>query len=74
MIATLRDSQSIFCFKVGGSIAEGADAWCFTQNIDPTQLPHKCLSQEGIVPLLLTGTVKENYSPSLKQIPAKYFE
>jgi hypothetical protein len=74
MIATLRDHQSTFCFPVGASIAHGADAWCFTYIVTQKWLPHQCLSQEGIVPFLLTSPVKENRSPLCIQISAKYFD
>lgn len=75
LIATLRNDKSIFCWKVGSSIAGGADAWCFTMNIEQKNLPNKCISPEKIVPLLLTDTeLKDNVVATLKQIPAKYFD
>lgn len=69
-IKTLRDDQSIFCFKVGASIAGDADAWCTNINIyDQRNLPNSCLPPNGILPLLLL----EGSEGYLMLIPAKYY-
>lgn len=73
LIKTMRDDQSIFCFKIGKSITE-KEAWCATIKIDKqTDLPNRCLPNDGIVPFLLCGELKENYSPITAQIPGKYY-
>jgi hypothetical protein len=74
LIATLRDDQSVFCWKIGTSIAGNADTWCFTHNMEQKYLPHQCIPPEKIVPFLLTDTaLKDNVVVTVKQIPAKYF-
>ncbi|MGL5438958.1 MAG: hypothetical protein ACRDA4_01040 [Filifactoraceae bacterium] len=75
LINALRDDQSIFCFKVGKSITGNIEAWCCTKSIEKqADLPNGCLSSDKIVPFMLHGEIKENYSPNLIQIPGKYYK
>lgn len=74
LIDTLRNDRSQFCFKIGASIAGGADAWCATFKFDSqAALPKGCLPNSGIVPFLLTEQPRENQFIELKLIPAKYY-
>lgn len=73
-IETLRDDQSIFCFKLGESLSEGADAWCVTYAIDKqVNLPDRCLPACRILPLMLLDYPEYNQVADIELIPAKYF-
>ena len=59
-IRTLRDSQSSFCFPLGESLNEGADAWCTVCWISkPSQLPKSQIPYSRIIPLLVPGQPKK---------------
>ena len=59
-IKTLRNSQSSFCFPLGNSLSDGADAWCVTCWIDkPSRLPLSQIPYSRIIPLVVPGQLKE---------------
>ena len=59
-IHILRDDQSEFCFPLGDSLADGADAWCVTFKFHKqTILPGNRLPEDGIVPFLLEARPKK---------------
>jgi len=65
-IKTLRDYQSSFCFPLGASISEGADAWCSTRHIPvPSYLPMSVLPYNRIIPLLISEPPKQYKATSL---------
>lgn len=74
LIASLRDDQSIFCWKVGASISGGADAWCVVYSFEKqANLPKKSLPTEGIVPFILKKVPEENIGVWFHAIPAEYY-
>lgn len=74
LIASLRDDQSIFCWKVGASISGGADAWCIVHPFDKSSdLPRKSLPSEGIVPFILKEAPEENLGVWFHNIPARFY-
>lgn len=74
LIKNLRNSQSYFCFQVGESIAQTADAWCGTYSFaNQADLPYSALPGNGIVPFLLMEAPKKNQFLQLKTIPGKYY-
>lgn len=73
-IKTLRDDQSMFCFKLGESLCGDADAWCGTYVINKQEaLPDSCLPVTRILPLLIREYPKFDYLASFELIPAKYY-
>ena len=73
-INILRDDQSEFCFPLGSSLAEGAEAWCVTYKFDKqTILPGNRLPEDGIVPFLLEAKPKKQIPIQLAVIPGKYY-
>ena len=59
-IKTLRDEHSSFCFQLGNSLSEGADAWCVTYWLDkPSKLPLSQIPYSRIIPLILSGQPKQ---------------
>jgi hypothetical protein len=55
-IETLQDDSSLFCFQLGESVSEGADAWCATcMNISEQskQLPLGYIPYNRIIPFFL---------------------
>lgn len=74
LIASLRDDQSIFCWKVGASISGEADAWCVVHSFEKqSDLPRKALPTEGIVPFILKKAPEENIGVWFYDIPAEYY-
>jgi hypothetical protein len=74
MVAQLRDDQSLFCCKLGGSVAGGADAWCATYSFaEQSALPGRCLPSEGIIPFVLKDGPEENHGVWFFDIPAGYY-
>lgn len=74
-IDILRDDQSIFCFPLGASLAEGADAWCVTFQFEKqTILPGNRLPEDGIVPFLLDAPPKKQIPIQLRAIPGKFYQ
>ncbi|MCD7937023.1 MAG: hypothetical protein LUG98_09210 [Tannerellaceae bacterium] len=74
LIHKLRDSQSIFCFKVGESVTGGPEAWCVTYTISKQKyLPQACMPINRILPFLLSRELKHQITASLELIPAKYY-
>lgn len=73
-IDILRDDQSEFCFPLGASLADGADAWCVTYKFDKQAiLPGNRLPEDGIVPFLLEAPPKKQMPVQLSPIPGKYY-
>lgn len=73
-IKTLRDSQSMFCFKLGESLSGGADAWCGTFAIDKQEaLPDSCMPVTHILPLMMLEYPEYNYLARFELIPSKYY-
>lgn len=73
LIDTLRDDQSQFCFKLRSSLAGDVDAWCTTYVVNDTaHLPHTCLPNDRILPVLLLKPPQEGYLASFGLIPPKY--
>jgi len=65
-IKTLRNYKSSFCFPVGKSISEGADAWCSTLHVPvPSYLPMSVLPYNRIVPILISEPPKQYKATSL---------
>jgi hypothetical protein len=74
LIASLRDDQSDFCWKVGSSVSGGADAWCAVYKFsEQTVLPRQCLPSEGIVPFILREGPEENVGVWFYDIPGKMY-
>lgn len=74
LIADLEDHQSIFCHKLNSNIVWNAEAWCCVVFIDDQKdLPKWFIPDEEIIPFLLIGNVKEDYSPDLVLVPSKYY-
>ena len=74
LIQTLRNDKSMFCFKLGASVAGDADAWCATFTFDKQSvLPGKRIPGDGVLPFLLTEQPKENKFIQLTLVPAKYY-
>lgn len=74
-IHILRDDQSEFCFPLGDSLADGADAWCVTFKFHKqTILPGNRLPEDGIVPFLLEARPKKQIPVQLTPIPGKYYQ
>lgn len=70
-IKTLRDDQSIFCFKLGSSLVGNANAWCATYAVEKQSLlPDKRLEEDCVLPFVLLEEPKENRVASLELIPA----
>lgn len=73
-IKTLRDDQSIFCFKLGESLCGDADAWCATHPVYfPSRLPLGYLPATKILPMLLIEKPEVNQPIELRPIPFKYY-
>jgi len=65
-IKILRDDKSSFCFPLGSSISEGADAWCSTCYIPkPSYLPMSVIPYNRIIPLLISEPPKQYKATSL---------
>jgi hypothetical protein len=74
LIASLRDDQSDFCWKVGASISGGADAWCAVYKFEKQAiLPRRCLPSEGIVPFILREGPVENVGVWFYDIPGQMY-
>jgi hypothetical protein len=74
LVASLRDDQSLFCWKVGNSISDGADAWCAVYKFEKqTILPRQCLPSEGIVPFILREGPEENVGVWFYDIPGQLY-
>jgi hypothetical protein len=74
LVASLRDQQSIFNWKVGASVAGDADAWCGTLNVTRrNDLPNRCLPADGVLPYLLLAPPRDNYNMDLKLVPKQYY-
>lgn len=75
LIHTLRNSQSIFCFKVGESVTGGPEAWCATFTLDKQKyLPGACMPANRIPPFLVSNELKENVTASLELVPANIIQ
>jgi len=58
-IGTLLDDQSSFCFPLGKSVSDGADAWCEVFWLDkPSRLPLSCIPYSKIIPIMVSGKPK----------------
>ncbi|MEY8295350.1 hypothetical protein AAK943_00145 [Emergencia timonensis] len=74
-IDILRDDQSQFCFPLGPSLSDGAEAWCVTYQFGKqTILPGNRLPEDGIVPFLLEAQPKKQLPIQLAVIPGKYYQ
>ena len=74
-IEILRDDKSEFCFPLGDSLAQGADAWCATYKFEKqTILPGSRLPENGIVPFLLESPPKKQMPIQLRPIMGKYYQ
>jgi hypothetical protein len=74
LIASLRDDQSDFCWKVGSSISGSSDAWCAVYKFEKqTLLPRQCLPSEGIVPFILKEGPQENLGVWFYDIPGQLY-
>ncbi len=74
LIHTLRDDQSMFCFKLGKSLIQEADVWCATYAFQrQSDLPNMCLPTDGIVPFLLTEQPREGYGVQFAMIPSVHY-
>lgn len=73
-IETLRDDQSMFCFKLGESLAGDADAWCTTRGFDGRKmLPLGYMPATRILPMMLTEKPEHDHSGPMHFIPLKYY-
>jgi hypothetical protein len=75
-IETLRNEQSEFCFPLGESLNEGADAWCATfMQLDKQskQLPLGYIPHNRIIPFFLTEKPVYNRSADIQLIPPAYY-
>ena len=74
-IDILRDDRSEFCFPLGPSLSDGADAWCVTYQFEKQNiLPGGRLPEDGIVPFLLEAQPKKQLPVQLRPIPGKYYQ
>ena len=74
-IRTLCLDGGSFCFKLGETLSDGADAWCATYSVwDQSKLPMAQIPHNRIIPLLLTE--KNSGSDGLSDaalIPPAYY-
>ncbi|WP_424245756.1 hypothetical protein Dip510_000694 [Elusimicrobium posterum] len=73
LIGALKKEEGYFCWKVGASIADGADAWCGTYTLDQEELPKTYIPSEGIIPCLLMDEPEENQFLSLELVDKKFY-
>ena len=75
-IRTLSLDSSSFCFRLGASLSDGADAWCATYSLwDQSKLPMAQIPHNRIIPLLLTEQ-PEGYggiNDAAQLIPPAYY-
>jgi len=73
-IKTLRDDQSMFCFKLGASLSGDADAWCATYAW-PKQsyLPMSFIPESKVLPFILVDYPEFNSFAEIEIIPSKYY-
>lgn len=73
LVASLRDTRSIFCWRVPPGLGGAADAWCATTTIPKqSDLPNDCLPANGVLPFLLLGAPIEDRVMQLKLVPRQY--
>ncbi|MDR2470029.1 MAG: hypothetical protein LBD27_06065 [Tannerella sp.] len=74
LILQLRNDRSSFCFKLGETLSEGADAWCATYTLyRASQLPNSRIPYNRIVPFLLSRPPVNNKTPNILLIPPEYY-
>ncbi|NDV68012.1 hypothetical protein [Dysgonomonas sp. 25] len=74
LIKALRDHQSVFGYKLGDTLADGADLWCATFAVDnQALLPDKRLEEGCVVPFLLLEQPRDNRGIELELIPAEFY-
>ncbi len=74
LIENIRDDMSEFCFPLGNSLSDGADAWCATYKFaKQSLLPGKCLPSNGVLPFLLEKPPRYNRLVQFKMIPSIYY-
>jgi hypothetical protein len=73
-IGALRNDSSYFCFPLGQSLSDGADAWCATYTLDKqSNLPMSCIPPNRIIPFLLSEPPKKNQFAAIQLIPPAYY-
>jgi len=75
-ILSLSNDASSFCYKLGESLSDGADAWCATFKLsNQNKLPMAQIPHNKIVPFLLSEQPKQKWSISdtVLLIPPAYY-
>jgi len=73
-IKTIRDDQSMFCFKLGESLCGDADAWCATWTIsNRKKLPLGYLPVTKILPIVITEYPEVNQFAAFEFVPLQYY-
>jgi hypothetical protein len=73
-IDTLRNDRSYFCFKLGESLNDGAEAWCATYTwYNQTLLPGNRIPATRIIPFLLLEEPEQDQFVRFEIIPAGYY-
>lgn len=62
LVAYLRDDQSFFCTEVPPTLTGGRKAFCWVANVVSEDLPKNKLPAHRILPVFITGEVKEDQS------------
>ena len=62
LVAYLRDHQSFFCTEVPPALTGGRKAFCWVANVVSEDLPKNKLPAHRILPVFITGEVKEDQS------------
>ena len=74
LVASMRDTQSIFCWRIPASVGGQADGWCATTTIYRQQaLPNDCLPVDGVLPFLLLTPPIEDRVMQLKLVPKQHW-
>jgi len=75
-IMSLKNERSRFCYRLGKTLNDGADAWCATFSLcDQNKLPMAQIPHNRIIPLLITEQ-KEGYGgldDGAQLIPPSYY-
>ena len=62
LVAYLRDHESFFCTEVPPTLTGGRKAFCWVANVVSEDLPKNKLPAHRILPVFITGEVKEDQS------------
>lgn len=74
LVKALITNKRYFCYKIGASISEGADAWCATYDIgSQADLPNSHLPKDGILPFLLTEPPQHDKFIKFTMIPQSFY-